>query len=85
MQIGVNNFRLKVKNKSEVINLDKDYINCSEMPMGLGMALSRNIPAMERFSKMTTLEKNSFIEGCKNVNSKQEMQNYVNSLMLKTK
>lgn len=64
--------------------MDRDYINCSEMPLGLGMALSRNIPAMEQFSKMTTADKNSFIIGCKNVNSKEEMQEYVNTLTNKT-
>ena len=53
------------------------------MPMGLGMALSRNIPAMEQFSKMTTAEKNSFINGCKNVNSKEEMQEYLDTLIKK--
>lgn len=64
--------------------MDRDYINCSEMPLGLGMALSRNIPALEHFSKMTTAEKNSFIDGCKNVNSKEEMQEYVDTLIKKT-
>ncbi|MCI7804012.1 MAG: hypothetical protein MR503_02900 [Oscillospiraceae bacterium] len=63
--------------------MNRDYINCSEMPLGLGMALSRNIPAMERFSMMETAEKNAFIEGCKRVNSKEEMQNYVDSLVLR--
>lgn len=63
--------------------MDRDCINCSEMPMGLGMALSRNITAMEQFSKMTSANKNSFINGCKNVNSKEEMQEYVDTLIKK--
>lgn len=66
---------------SEVIRMNKDYINCGEMPLGLGMALSKNVPAMEEFSKMSSLEKNNFINGCKKVTSKAEMQNYVNSLV----
>lgn len=60
--------------------MDRNYINCGELPLGLGMALSRNIPAMERFSKMQAAEKKAFIEGCKKVDSKEEMQNYVDSL-----
>ncbi len=64
-----------------MIILNKDYINCGEMPMGLGMALSKNLPAMEQFSKMSAVQKNHFIEGCKNVRSKAEMQNYVNTLV----
>lgn len=79
----MNNFIFPVKNNSEVIDVDRDYINCSEMPLGLGMALSRNIPAMERFSRMPAAEKNAFIEGCKGVNSKEEMQNYVDSLTIR--
>lgn len=68
-------------NSREVIIINKDYINCGEMPLGLGMALSKNLPAMEQFAKMSSLEKTNFIKGCKQVNSKNEMQNYVNSLV----
>lgn len=60
--------------------MDRDYINCTEMPLGLGMALSRNIPAMEQFSKMSVSEKRAFILGCKKVSSKEEMQEYVDAL-----
>lgn len=50
------------------------------MPLGLGMALAKNLPAMEKFSLMPPNEKENFIKGCKSVNSKDEMQSYVNSL-----
>lgn len=60
--------------------MERDYINCNDLPMGLSMALARNIPAMEQFSKMETAQKESFISGCKKVRSKKEMQEYVNRL-----
>ena len=44
------------------------------MPLGLGMALAKNLPAMEKFSLMPSNDKENFIKGCKGVNSKEEMQ-----------
>ena len=64
-----------------MIELEKDYINCGEMPLGLGMAPAKNLPAMEKFSLMPSNDKENFIKGCKGVNSKEEMQDYVNSLI----
>ncbi len=61
--------------------MSNEYINYGEMPLGLGMALSKNVPAMEEFAKMSKAEKSTFISGCKKVNSKQEMQQYVNNLV----
>lgn len=60
--------------------MNSDYINCVNIPLGLEMALSRNLSAMKEFSKLSETEKNKFIDGCRNVHSKDEMQNYVNSL-----
>lgn len=50
------------------------------MPHGLGAALSRNVTAMEEYSKMSKYDKNKFINGSRNISSKDDMNNYVNSL-----
>ena len=50
------------------------------MPMGLGMALVQNPAAMEKYAAMTRDQKQQFIDGCKNVDSKQTMQAYVEHL-----
>ncbi len=60
--------------------MNKGYINCGDMPMGLGMALSRNLSAMTAFSLMSPEEKQNVISGCHKIGSKEEMQEYVQSL-----
>lgn len=66
---------------TEVIKLNRDYIDCGNIPLGLGAALSKNVTAMEEYSKMSKYDKNKFINGSKNINSKDDMNNYVNSLI----
>ncbi|MCM1227088.1 MAG: hypothetical protein NC320_06630 [Clostridium sp.] len=60
--------------------MNRDYIDCGSMPHGLGAALSRNVTAMEEYSKMSKYDKNKFINGSRNISSKDDMNNYVNSL-----
>ncbi len=52
-----------------------------ELPLGLGMALAKNVEAMNRFSAMSKQQQQQIIEHTKVINSKQEMQQYVNSLV----
>lgn len=51
-----------------------------DMPLGLGMALSKNVEAMNYFSGLSNAKQNSIIEHTHSIRSKQEMQQYVNSL-----
>lgn len=51
-----------------------------DMPMGLGMALSKNPEAMNYFSNLTAQQQHEVIEHTHQVNSKKEMVQYVNSL-----
>lgn len=51
-----------------------------ELPLGLGMAFAKNPEAMNRFSAMTKQQQQQIIEHTKVINSKLEMQQYVNSL-----
>lgn len=52
-----------------------------ELPLGFGMALAMNEPAMKRFESLTEAEKAAVIEKTHAVNSKREMQSLVNSLL----
>ncbi len=52
-----------------------------ELPMGLGMALMQNTEAMNRFSAMTKEQQQQVIEHTKVIRSKQEMKQFVDSLV----
>lgn len=56
-------------------------MEANELPMGFGMALSRNPEAMERFAGLPETEQKAILEGVRAVRSKQEMQAYVENLM----
>lgn len=51
-----------------------------ELPLGMGMALAQNEPAMERFAAMPMAEQKAVIEGARQVRSRREMQNYVENI-----
>ncbi len=65
----MNNF----DNKSDVTN--------SDIPMGLGMAFMKNPEAMHYFSNLPDAEKQRIIDGTHQIESKEEMQEYVNHLV----
>ena len=50
------------------------------MPLGLGMALSKNPQAMNYFSNLTKQQQNEIIEHTHEINSKKEMTQFVNNL-----
>lgn len=51
-----------------------------QMPMGLGMALSQNLPAIDKFSKMDISQKQAVIDHTHKVNSKNEMHELVRDI-----
>ena len=55
-----------------------DYTN---MPLGLGIAITSNRAAMDRFVDMSDEEKNDFIERGRSIMSKTEIDKLVNSLV----
>ena len=55
-----------------------DYNN---LPLDLGVAITTNRAAMDRFVDMTDNEKEEFIERSRGVMSKKEMERLVNSLV----
>ena len=57
-----------------------NYVNGSEMPMGLGMALAQDLNAMNRFASLSGAEQQAIIAHTHSIDSKEEMQAYVQSL-----
>ncbi len=54
-----------------------------DMPIGFSMALAQNPQAMEKFAMLTETQKKEVIRGTHSVGSKQEMHEYVRSLITK--
>ena len=56
-------------------------MNTRDLPLGFGMALAQNEPAMKKFEALSESEKMAFVEKTHSVNSKSEMQALVDSLI----
>ena len=52
----------------------------NNIPLGLGFSLAMNNQAMQVFSGMTDVEKKQVIEAARGVQSKEEMENLVQSI-----
>lgn len=52
----------------------------AELPMGFGMALARNLSAMEHFSSLSPDRQRDIIDQTHRVTSKSEMQSFVAGL-----
>ena len=69
--------------KTEILFLQQyggGIMQKSEMPVGFAMALAMNPDAMQKFSLMSEAQKQEIIAGIHTIGSKEEMQQYVNSL-----
>ncbi len=53
----------------------------TELPLGFGMALAMNEPAMRGYAGLSETEKEHLIMRCKDARSKEEMEKIVNSLV----
>ena len=71
----------RVNNNGEVItDMNDDYPSLSDMPNGLGMALMQNKRAMDYYTSLPDAAKQQVIDRTHTIESKQEMQAYVDSL-----
>ncbi len=52
-----------------------------EMPVGLGMALAKNPEAMQKFASLTEKQKWEVVSGTHAVESRKEMQQYVENII----
>lgn len=59
-------------------------VGLRELPMGFGMALAMNEPAMKSYAGLTESEKEHLILRCKDAKTKEEMQRIVDSLVQDT-
>ncbi|NCB74137.1 MAG: hypothetical protein EOM51_05260 [Clostridia bacterium] len=57
-----------------------DLSKSPEIPMGLGMALASNPYAMNNFSHMTNAHKRDVIERTNDIESKNDMERFVQTL-----
>lgn len=55
-------------------------INNEELPIGFTMELAQHSDALLRFSNMDKKQQEAVINGAKQMNSRQEMRNYVENL-----
>ena len=55
-----------------------------ELPMGFGLALAMNEPAMKGYAGLTESEKEDLILRCRDAKTKEEMQRIVDSLVQDT-
>ena len=51
-----------------------------DMPIGFGLSLAANAKAMEAFAKMSDAEKTAVVEKSRQMQSRADMENYVNRL-----
>jgi len=58
-----------------------DFTYGRDIPMGLGMALMQNPPAMTYFANLSAQEQQAVIDRTHSIGSKQEMRAYVNSFV----
>ena len=52
-----------------------------ELPIGFGLSLAANTKAMEAFSKMNDAEKTSVVEKSRQMQSRADMESFVNKLV----
>lgn len=56
-------------------------MDMTELPLGLSMELGMNEPAMQGYAGLSEAEKEQIILRCKDVKTKKQMQQVVNSLV----
>lgn len=63
------------------MNTENNYNpDLDNMPLGFSFSLAANQNALTNFSKMSDEEKRQVIEAARNVQSKQQMERFVNSI-----
>ena len=59
-------------------------INNEELPIGFTMELAQHSDILNRFAQLPKAEQQTVIDGAKNVQSRDEMRNYVESIFTNT-
>lgn len=58
----------------------KNLANGPEMPIGLGMALAKNLNAMNYFASLTPEQKQQVVDHTHSIRSKEEMDQFVSDI-----
>lgn len=58
----------------------KNLLGDNEIPIGFGMALAKDLDAMNYFSNLEESKKDQIIEQSRQIQSKSQMEQYVSSL-----
>ena len=66
--------------KQKATKSEKKESLLADIPLGLSSALARNVAAMRTFAEMPDDKRQSFIEGARAINSKEEMRAYVSGI-----
>ena len=66
--------------KQKATKSEKKESLLADIPLGLSSALARNVAAMRTFAEMPDDKRQSFIEGARTINSKEEMRAYVSGI-----
>lgn len=56
------------------------FTGSNDLPLGLGMAMARNMSAMEQFSMMSDSQRELIVKGAGDIRSKKDMQSYVQKI-----
>jgi len=64
------------------MDIDKNKIYERDMPMGLDIALAQNQKANDYFYSLSEAAQKRIIDGTQGIGSKEEMQGYVDSLVM---
>ena len=70
----------KMKENKKSAKAEKKESILADIPLGLSSALARNVNAMRPFAEMPDDKRQSFIEGARAINSKEEMRAYVSGI-----
>ena len=70
-----------LQNESKERKRNTDYSYSGDLPLGLGMALTHNIPAMKVFAVLPDKERQEYIKKANAISSAEEMRTLVASLL----
>lgn len=56
-------------------------IDNRELPIGFTMELAQHSEILNRFATLPETERNQIVEGARNVDSREEMRNYVENML----
>lgn len=65
------------QNRRNEPRMHRNQVFTDDMPLGLGMALTQNPSALDRFSRLTNDEKRELIGSVHGIRSKEEMRAFV--------